>query len=214
MAYQTIPPSGSPPIGSNVTWPREQYAFLKAAIPQLTAFQYEKIGQFPMGSTTGTSTANNGAAEGGGRTGTNATVTMFGASIFHTCNTTRWAFSIRAKFLAASVGQTNAIGLFNGNGTHDILIGAIASISTANYGLALDGTTSTTDDLGVANDLGFHTFALTGDTANVKAYIDGTLVGTRAIGTNVVDEPMYPTLFNTLSTEAVWTEFLYGYVTV
>lgn len=217
MAYQAIPPvtgGTSTPVGPAGTWPAEQYDFISGLIPQLTAYQYIKAGQFPPTAVPGaTTTTNDGAVEGGARTGPNAGLNLFGSSVFQACNTTRFAMAFEARMLAAAVGQTNAVGLFNAGGTHDLLIGVFGSLGGGtNYYLSADGTTSTTDDTGVANDLGIHTFVVTGDTVNLRVYIDGTLCVTRAIGTNVVDEPLFLALYNTVSTETVVTQVLYGYV--
>jgi hypothetical protein len=197
-------------VGGNGEWASAQYDFIHDLMPTLTRFQYLKAGQVPQGGAV--PSTSDGAVEGGGRTSANATFAYLTASVFQAANTGVGAMAFRARFLAASAGQTNAVGLANADASHDLLIGAIASISTANYGLAADGTASTTDDLAVANDLGFHTFVVTWDATNIKVYLDGALVATRAIGTNVVDEPLYLISYNTVSGETVWTECLYAYV--
>lgn len=211
--YTNIPVSGGSAIGPGGTWARDQYTFLSGLVPQLTGFQYIRAGQYPPGAPAGAIvTTNDGAVEGGGRTGTNATVTYLSSSVYQTCNTGKFGFSFKATFLAAGAGQSNAVGLANAAASHNVFIGALNAISGTNYGLDLTGTTGTTDDLGVANDLAVHTFSVTGDATNVRAYIDGTLRGTRVIGTNVVNEPLYLCLYNTLSTETVVHEIVYGYV--
>jgi hypothetical protein len=214
MAYQTIPPSnsggGGSAVGSCGAWAAAQYDFITALLPTLTGYQYIKPEQ-PMGTTL--PSTNDGAAEGGGRTGTNNTITALTPSIFQTAKTGRCAYAARVKFLAAGAGQSNSFGIVNAAVTHNIDIGVFNSLgSGTNYYLFANGAVLTTDDTGVPNDLGFHTFVVTFDTTNIKVYIDGTLRVTRAITTNVVDEPMYMYYANTLSGETIYAEALYAYV--
>lgn len=212
MAYETIPPSSSG-SGTNVLdyneWIADQEEFITGLIPQITNFGYMKIGELAFG---GTSQANDGAIEGGGKTMQANVSTWFSSSIFQTCNTGKWAFAMRAKYAAPVAGRTAAVGLSNTAAAHDIIVGTRHSVSATNYVLLVDGTTSTEDDSGVARDANLHDFVVTGDGTNLKLYIDSTLRVTRAIGTNVVDEATFVFGFNTVGGDAIFSAFLYGYV--
>lgn len=205
--------SGGAAVGSCGAWPAAQYDFIHALMPALTGFQYLSAGQLPQGATAVPSTSD-GAVEGGGRTAANTGIGWLTASVFQTVKTGQGAFAFRARFLAASAGQTNAVGIGNAAGSHDLIVGALSGVSTTNYGLAADGTASDDVDLNVPNDLAFHDFVVTFDATDFKVYMDGstTPVGTLAIGTLAVDEPYYLFITNTVSGETVWTDCLYGYV--
>lgn len=205
--YVNIPPGVG--VGQDGVWAQSQKNLIDGVVSGLT-YQYIKAGQVPMGGAI--VSTNDGAIEGGGRSGANATITAISASVFQTARTAKCAFAFRVKFLAAAAGQENYVGIINAAGTHNQAVGVINSISATNYVLVSAGTATTTNDLGVANDLGLHTFVVILDTANIRVFLDGTLAATRAIGTNVDDEPLYLASYNTLAGETVWTECLYGYV--
>lgn len=208
--YVSIPPSSGGGSAFGGAWVSDQVSFLGQAVSQLTRFERFKIGQSSMGQAlSGTS---DGAREGGARTAPNTTGTMFGASVFQTTKTGYWGMSILGKFATPVVARNAFLGLCNAAGSHDIIVGTIQSVSATNYCLLCDGAVSTTDVSAVVADTNYHTFAITGDTANVKVYIDGTLRITRAIGTNLVDEGNYLLLSNTVSGEAVFADCIVGYV--
>lgn len=208
--YVNIPPTSSSNVLDYNGWIATNESFMAGLIPQLTKFSYIKVGQNPMGGVT--PATNDGAVEGGGRSGAAGTATFFGASIFQTCNTGKWAWTARAKVAAPTVGKVAVVGISNGTSSHDLYVGTDNSLSATNYIMELDGTTTTTDDTGVARTAALRDFTMVGDAANVRLYIDRVLAVTRAIGTNVVDEPTYPWLFNTTVGDIVVTDFLYGYI--
>ncbi len=208
--YVFIPAVASGGGSLGEPWVSDQEDFLGGLISQLDTFERIKVGQSAMGfSNSGTS---DGATEGGSRTVPNTTTNFFGASIFQTMNTGYWGISFLAKCATPVAGRVSAVGLCNAAGTHDALFGTSNTVSATNYSLLLDGTTSTTDDSGVVAAATYKTFSLTGNTVSVKAYIDGVLCVTRAIGTNVVDEPMYPCAFNTAASDVVVADIVFGYV--
>jgi hypothetical protein len=197
-------------VGACGSWAAAQAAFINGLMPTLTGYQHLKAAQQPLGGAV--PSTNDGAVEGGGRTGANGAMTFLSGSVFQIPKTGRGAFAFRAKFGAVSGAQTSSVGLSNAAGSHDFLIGMVGSTSTVNFSMTLDGAVSTNDVTTVANDLGWHTFVVTFDATNVKLYIDGTLRATRAITTNVVDEPTYLATFNSVSGGAIWEQCLYAYV--
>lgn len=205
MAYQAIPPGS----GSDAFY-TAQSNFMRGLGLGLTRFVPVKIGLSLMGSTlAGTA---DGATEGGARTGGAGVPAFMTTSIFQTPKTGKWSVAMRAKLAAPVSGRGIAVGLINGAGSHDIFCGSYFAVSQTKYVLLCDGTSSTTDITTTNVDALYHVFCLSGDGTNVRMYIDGVIAATRAIGTNVVEEPVYVALFNTTVSDAIMADCIYGYI--
>lgn len=206
MTYQAIPPSFNA-LDTN-QWIYNNENFMRGLIPQLTKFTYVKIGSNPV---VGTATTNMGSTEGGAKTFA-AGASYITSTVFQTCKTGKFAFAFRGKF-AVPVGGRNALaGLTNVAGTHDIMFGWITATDATKYIFIADGTISTSDTTTLVVDTAQHDHVVTGDGSNLRYYVDKVLYVTRAITTNVVDEPMMTLLSNTAAGDMELSDYLYGYI--
>lgn len=184
MTYQAIPPvSGADP------WLARWQPFLKSRIPQITRFEYLKIGPTPVGNTSANAMTGDAAREGGAEQGITTTVIrQYSNGIFQTLNTGKWAIAWHGKLAAPVAARSSNIGLINTANTHGVYLRTDNTFSTTKWYMQFVGGT-TTDTIGTINaDNNAHTFAMAGDAATVYAYVDGVLLCSAAVNANVIDE--------------------------
>ncbi len=211
MAYITIPPSTS---GSLPAWAAAQGSFITSLIPQITAVDYIKIGQYGLGTTAAVSAVTSANIEGGGLTAANAGVNTFGSPIFNVAKTGKWAISMYGKLAVPVVGRISFLGLTNVGGTHNVGVYSDQAVSATNYLMEIvgAGTTTGTSVAATAITATYKWFTLTGDATTISMYVGSVLVANTTTLTNLSDEPLELVVSNTIANDAIITAAVYGYV--
>lgn len=198
-------------VEASLKWWRDGVVALSALIPQLTDFEYMKVSQLPLGQA-GTTYTNDGAVEGGGKSTANATFTSFGGSVFQTPKTGRWAFRFRVKLAGPTNAKDNEFGFINAAGNSGLALQSKFATDATHLVLALfdAGTTSAVGTF--VGDGAWHDIDVTFDLTTVRFYVDGTLAGSTATLTNLVDGARFFYIYNTTAGDTIVGKILYGYV--
>jgi hypothetical protein len=189
-------------------WFTDRVTEMKAAIPELTDFEYVKIGRFGLGTTSAPSVFQDGAVEGGGTAGS-ASIWYFGNTVCQTPATGKFAFVIRLKASANLAGSSAVFGLANNAGTHKHYVGFNGSIDTAKFIMALIGAGATTVTGSVNANTSWNNLMMTFNGGTISFYVNGVLAGSTSDMTNVTDEAM--ALF-IQGVQAFGTKIAYGYI--
>lgn len=187
MAYQTIPPSSA---GQTDEWATEQEAFLQAAIPTLSAFQFIKIGQAPGGTALATQAVDGGVEGGGYGVASDTLWLRYTSSVYLTPKTGVWGIAFEAKLPTITSAKTAYLGLVNAASTNLVGVGAVFASSQTHFVLHIVGGTTTSATSTQAGDTSLHTFAITFDLTTVTLYVDGVSVATQTTLTNLTDQAM------------------------
>jgi hypothetical protein len=197
--------SSTPPA---YDWARTQWAAMTTVQPALTACDYIKLGQDPLG-TSATGVANEVTVEGGGRSQISGSFLNFGVMVTAKPKTGAWAVAFRAKFSAPVGGNIYIGGLVNASHSLSIAAGAIGSSSLTKYVLHPPPTADVISTVNV--DAAYHDFRIHADTTNFTFYIDGALqAGSAPQSAYTSDEAVYPMILNTgASSAALIQKFAY-----
>jgi hypothetical protein len=189
-------------------WETLQALFLASKVPQLTGFEYIKIGSNPNPPATSTYLANDANIEGGALSAGAGIVRIISSTVIQTPKTGKWGVVFRAapKLPVNTHGST--YGLINAAATNLISFASIFSVNATNYYMSA-GTTGATS---IAVDGLFHTFALTSDGTTVTLWIDGVSAATKPTSGLVTDEPMALYFSSLLAGDAQASKVLYGFV--
>jgi hypothetical protein len=208
MAYQTIPPG----VGID-RWQATQQNFLKSLLPQLTRFEYLKIGPTAYGTTAATSMTGDAAKEGGAESAiTTGVIRTFTNGIFQTLKTGKWALTWRGTIAAPVSAKSMGTGLINTALSHDLYITSTFATDATKWVLRFDGAGATNTVGTIAADGNPHTFSLTGNATTVSAYVDNVLMAATTTLTNVVDESVCMFTIATTLTDSTISRAMWGFV--
>ena len=214
MAYTTIPAStsGATNMGTGAAWTSAQ-TFLQGKIPQLTGFEYLKIGTYALGTTVGVGVANDGQTEGGAETISGGAARNFGATIYQTPKSGKWGFVMRGKMPVPIAAKVSKVGLINAASTHTLSFNSDQSVDAAKGFLSIVGAGTTSTTPSYTFDTLTHDFAFTGDGTTVKAsMLDTILVASTSTLTNLTDEGLAFFISCTDFGAVTANRLLFGYV--
>lgn len=205
-----------PPVeggGGSDTWANNVADLMLAAVPALTRFEYFKIGFNSLGAAVGAVTSD-ALIPGGGMTTPNATFKAFGTSLIQLPKTTPWSLGVRAKLLGPTVARQSHVGLFNAATTRAVQIFVNPTTDATHYVLSVGDATPLNIAATTLADAAWHDFVITFDLTTLALWIDGVSVASTTTLTELVDEALYLTIYNTIAGESVLQRVVFGYVTL
>lgn len=236
----TPPPSGgvtavtaSPPLASsggdtpNLTAPgldgladyelfsRQAQAFMASLVPELDGFGFVNPTEGTIYVAPDAPPQDAWTYEGGSLTTDNATVLLFGRAITTKPKTGKLAVYAQVKIATPIESRSAKVGLFNYAGTHWINFGTDYGASQTKFvGQLFNGSTWTDVICTTDADANLHTVCLAFDGTTWSFYLDDneTPIGSTADLSNIVEEPMYVGIRNTVRGDIIITRFAYGYV--
>lgn len=186
--------------------------YLKSKVSALSRFERIKPGSYPLGidAATGSVLITNlgvadGNLDGGAVTAKSGHFTGFGTTVVQNPKTTAWGLYMRGKL----VGANGSYFGFENAGTNYILIGHDTSITTKWYFSWFNGSASNVSSAGNADD-NEHDIYMYFDTITMAVEVDGSVVCTNAVLTNVPTSPVTVVLQNTTSPGAIAKEIVYA----
>lgn len=208
MAYQDIPPSST--AADYDGWRNRWSNFIRSKVPQLNAFEYQKLGQYDLGAIgTGTGSAATASMVGGGIIGTAASYTVLGTDIYQN-GKTFFGFNFEGIIAVTATTKSATLGLTNLAASTFLGARSEFDVDATHYILRAAGSNSIGT---VVNDGLIHNFTVTGNATTVMLWIDGASYGGAGIAqSGITTEALSACIQNTTAGDGKASRFLYGYV--